>query len=68
MRGEMSGRETVVSWVGVCLISLDITNMFSNVVGPFYTPTCNKENSGHSASLTIVGIVSCLNLAILVGV
>lgn len=65
---EMSRRETIVSWVGVCLILLGITDVFSNVVEPYYTPMSNNENSGHSTSLTIVGTVSCLKLAILVGV
>lgn len=65
LREEISRSETVVSWVGMCLTLLDITTVFFNVV---YTPTSNKENLGHSPSLTIVSIVSCLNLAMLVGV
>ena len=36
------------SQVGVCLTLLEIARVFFSVVGPFYTPTSNKEVFIHS--------------------
>lgn len=68
LREEIPMSGTAGSWVGVCLTLSEIAKVFSNVVGSFYFPTRSKERSSHSTSLTIVSIVSRLNLAILVGV
>jgi hypothetical protein len=68
LREELPESGTIGPYVGVCLTLLEIAKVLSNVVGPFYTPTSNKESSSHSTSLTIVSVVSCLNLALVVGV
>ena len=39
---------TAGSWVGVCLTLLEIARVFFSVVGPFYTPTSNKEAFIHA--------------------